>query len=98
MSWRATAWAEKQKTGSPGCKLLLLVLANYADERGLAWPSQRTLSEGTEQSVDTVQRNTKRLVNGGFITAVKIPRAGGQWPSLGYQLNMFTGPQNAARS
>jgi hypothetical protein len=52
MSWQATAWAEKQVTGSPARKVLLLVLANYADEDGICWPSQETLAKGTEQSLD----------------------------------------------
>ena len=40
MSWQATAWALRQKTGSSGCKLLLLTLANYADDTGCCWPGQ----------------------------------------------------------
>jgi hypothetical protein len=101
MSWQATAWAEKQKTGSPACKVLLLVLANYADERGYCWPSQEKLSKGTEQSVDTIQRNARRLEAGGFITIERKPRAGGRWPRLAYQLSMpmeaSTEPQDAVR-
>lgn len=101
MSWQATAWAEKQKTGSPSRKVLLLILANYADEHGICWPSQETISAGTEQSIDTVQRQTKRLVEDGFMVMEKRARASGRWPAYTYRLNMkngeFTEPQNAAR-
>jgi hypothetical protein len=102
MSWQATAWAEKQVTGSPARKVLLLVLANYADEYGRCWPSQATLSEGTEQSIDTVQRQSKRLQADGHISIERRARKGGHWPGFVYQLNMpnrrVTEPQNAARS
>jgi hypothetical protein len=98
MSWRATAWAEKQKTGAPGCKLLLLVLANYANDKGFCWPSQETLAKGTEQSLDAIQRHARRLEAGGFLTISRQPRAGGRWPALSYQLHVATEPQNAARS
>jgi hypothetical protein len=95
MSWQATAWAEKQKTGSPARKVLLLVLANYANEDGYCWPSQKTIAKGTEQSVDTIQRNAKRLEADGLLKIERKPRAGGRWPQLVYWLNMPTEPQNA---
>jgi hypothetical protein len=102
MSWQGTAWAEKQKTGSPARKVLLLVLANYADEYGRCWPSQATLSEGTEQSTDTVQRQLRALAADGHISIEKRERRGGHWPAHAYQLNMpnrrIAEPQNAARS
>ena len=43
MSFQAMAWAIKQKAGDSGCRLLLLVLSNYADEDYRAWPSQTLL-------------------------------------------------------
>jgi hypothetical protein len=98
MSWQATAWAERQKTGSPARKVLLLVLANYADANGLCWPSQATLAEGTEQSIDTVQRQLRKLEADGHIQREKRVRAGGLWPGHTYRLNMSTEPQSAARS
>lgn len=102
MSWQATAWAIKQKTGSPSRKLLLLVLANYADDRGLCWPSQHTLAEDAEQSVDTIQRNLRKLESMKLIAAEQRPRAGGHWPSKVYRLPIPqiipAEPQNAARS
>jgi SOS-response transcriptional repressor LexA len=99
MSWQAIAWATKQPTGSPARKVLLLVLANYADEHGYCWPSQKTVAAGTEQSLDTIQRQLKRLADDGFVTVSKRRRFGGHWEGHAYQLNMrTTEPQNAARS
>jgi Helix-turn-helix domain len=101
MSWQATAWAEKQKTGSPARKVLLLVLANYANDQGYCWPSQATIAAGTEQSLDTVQRNLKKLEADGLIIIERRRRASGQWPALSYRLVMpiddLTVPQNAVR-
>ena len=99
MSWQATAWAEKQKTGSSARKVLLLILANYADEHGVCWPSQETLKTGTELSEDTIQRQTKQLVKSGLVTVTRKPKKAGRWCGLLYTLNMKPGtdtiPQNA---
>jgi len=98
MSWKAIAWAVKQKTGWPARKLLLLMLANYADDGGYCWPSQRTLRDATELSLDTIQRNLKRLADDGLIWIESRPRTSGRWPALAYRLNMLTEPHRAARS
>jgi hypothetical protein len=100
MSWQATAWAVRQKTGSAARKVLLLVLANYADEHGICWPSQERLESETEMSVDTIQRHTKVLVRDGILKVTRRRRKSGTWAALIYQLHMHveTTPQNAARS
>jgi hypothetical protein len=101
MSWQATAWAVRQKVGPPARKLLLLVVANYADSQGVCWPSQKTLSEDTGMSLDTVQRQIKKLKDDGFISIARPPKRRGQWQTFIYQLDMSeqeTKPQNAARS
>ena len=99
MSWQATAWTLHQKVGHCGRKLLLLAIANYADEHGYCWPSQRTLSEHAEMSLDTVQRQTKKLITQGLISVTRAPKRRGQWQTFHYQLNMSdaaTKPQIAA--
>jgi hypothetical protein len=101
MSWQATTWALKQRVGSPAGKLVLLAICNYADQCGLAWPSQKRLANETEQSVDTVQRHLKLLEANGFIAIWHRRRLGGHWPGRTYKLNMpseATEPQIAARS
>ena len=99
MSWRATAWALHQQVGHSGRKLLLLAIANYADERGFCWPSQETLSKRAEMSLDTVQRQTKKLIAQGLMSVTRAPKRRGQWQTFNYQLSMpkaATKPQNAA--
>lgn len=98
MSWQATAWAQKQRTGSPHAKLLLLLLANYADEDGICWPSQSTLAEASEQSPDTVQRHLEKLETVGLIRRERQNRTRGQWLGYVYQLMMPGVTDHAAGS
>lgn len=67
MSWEATNWAVKQLAGSPGAKIVLLLLADRADERNSCWPSQERLAEESEQSVATVRRRLRDLESLGLI-------------------------------
>lgn len=68
MSVEAIAWAAKQKAGSPGAKLVLIALANYANEDGECWPSQATLAQWTEQGERTIRRHLIDLEQLGLIT------------------------------
>lgn len=54
-----------------GMKLLiLLALADNADDEGLAWPNQTTIARKARCSVETVRRATKQLVEAGAIEIV----------------------------
>lgn len=68
MSVQAIGWALGVETGKPGAKLVLLALANYADEDGVCWPSQARIARESEQSIDTVQRHLKHLEARGLVT------------------------------
>ena len=91
MSWKATAWALGQTTGAARRKLLLLALANYADETGVCWPSQETLARDTEQSVDTVQRQLDVLEQLRLLTRQRMPKRRGQWQGYRYRLCLEAG-------
>jgi len=67
MSVTATAWAKKQKTGSATLKAVLLAVADYADENGCAWPSQKRLAEDTELSARSVRDALAGLESKGLI-------------------------------
>src|ERR1700680_2933608 len=86
MSWEAVAWAIRQPTGAARRKLLLLVLANYADKNGICWPSQETLARDSEQSVDTVQRQLDVLEEQKQIHRERMPKRRGQWQGHRYRL------------
>ena len=99
MSWEATSWALHQRVGHSGRKLLLLAIADHADKHGFCWPSQETLSKHAEMSLDTVQRQTRKLIAQGLISVTRAPKRRGQWQTFNYQLSMpkaATKPQNAA--
>lgn len=69
MSWQATRWA-KQTRGhrSPGEKLLLMTLADYADtEKSQAYPSIAQLVEDCGMSARTVISSLQELCKRGFL-------------------------------
>lgn len=67
MSVQAIAWALSVKTKSPSAKLVLVTIANYADEKGLCWPSQALIARQSEQSIDSVQRRLQELMAAGLL-------------------------------
>ena len=68
MSWSALAWASNQKTGNGTNKLVLIALANYADDNNSCFPSYKTLIILTELSQRTIARSLKQLEENSFIT------------------------------
>jgi len=68
MSVRALTWALDQKTGSPISKLVLLKLADAAnDSDGQCWPSRATIAEECELSFESVKRHIKLLADQGLL-------------------------------
>lgn len=92
MSVYATAWAKRQKTGSPTRKAVLTALADYADEHGKGWPSVGRLAEDTELSVRAVQNALHELVEAGIISREDREAENGATKSSLYSL-----PINAAK-
>ncbi len=68
MSVSAVAWALQQPIEDAATKLLLVVLADFADDQNACWPSQGLLADRVGNcSLDTIQRRLKRLEADGFI-------------------------------
>jgi len=88
MSWAATSWASKVKTGSPAIKLVLLTLANFADDEGYCFPSQKTIAEITECGERSIRRYLDRLESMGIIKRVRRHRGDGARMSDGVYLCM----------
>lgn len=61
MSVQAISWALKQRTGSAGCKLVLLVLANVADCEGRSWYPQKKLAVMADMSTRSLRDNLIKL-------------------------------------
>ena len=68
MSIKAVAWAIDARVGDPALKILLIAIANYADENRRAWPSQKRLAYDTEISERSVRRKLGDLEELGLIT------------------------------
>ncbi len=77
MSWRATSWAAEQITGSPITKLVLLKLADNANDEGVCWPSVALIADHTELSERTVQDHLRRLEAKALVSIERRNRADG---------------------
>lgn len=86
MSGEVVGWAMKQHTGSPAAKLVLVKLADNANEQGLCWPSIELLVEHTELGQSTVYKHLAALEVMGRITPCEVIRNG--QPLKAYQLNL----------
>jgi hypothetical protein len=71
MSIEALNWAFSRKEISPSAKIVLLSLANFANELGESFPSQRVLGEQSCQSEDSVQRRIRDLSDQDYLFRVK---------------------------
>jgi hypothetical protein len=67
MSIQALSWVLKLEVARSSEKFILVCLANYADERGIAYPSAETLARDTGQDRKTVTLNLKRLCESGLL-------------------------------
>lgn len=67
MSWDALALAAKTKCKTPTAKLVLLMLANYADEDYASYPSMATLADLCSCDERTVKRALRSLEDDGLI-------------------------------
>lgn len=74
MSVQAITCAMALRGVSPSEKLLLLALANYADERMQCWPSQRRLAEDTCLTDRTVRALLAKLEREGTISRTERTR------------------------
>lgn len=83
------SWALAQEIEDPTTKLLLIAIANFADENGKCWPSQKRLSRIVGNcSVDTIQRHCRKLENLGIIARHHRGNDGGGRSSDMYELNI----------
>ncbi|MGI8655451.1 MAG: helix-turn-helix domain-containing protein [Pyrinomonadaceae bacterium] len=67
MSVWAKKWAYEQRVGNAGAKAVLVALAEFADETGYCFPSQRTLETMTEIKQRTIRDHLTYLEENKFI-------------------------------
>lgn len=87
------AWAVKQETKSPVSKLVLLMVANYADEKGESYPSQEHLAKLCQCTRVSVNRHIKELEKQGFLSIRKTKN--GMFGYNTYKLNIDTFVKNS---
>lgn len=80
------AWAVKQETKSPISKLVLLMIANYSDEKGECYPSQDHLAKLCQCTRVSVNRHIKELEKQGFLSIRKTKN--GLFGYNTYKLNL----------
>lgn len=93
MSVHVTAAVWAMTVGDPEAKLVLLKLADNANDDGIAWPSQRTLAKECEVSQPTISRRVNYLVEKGFLA---IEKAGNPHRSTVYRVR-FTSESMSQR-
>lgn len=67
MSIKAISWALSQTTGSPTSKLVLIKLADNANDEGMCYPSYQLISQHTELSKRSIMDHIKKLADAGFL-------------------------------
>lgn len=89
MSWTSVAWAKNQRVGSPTRKLILIALAECADERGRCWPSYGYVAQIAECSTKSVERHLERLEAMALLSRThRLRRGDGRMGAYHYQLNV----------
>ena len=88
MSFQAMAWAAQQKCPNSISKLVLLMLANYADDRHQTFPSYKKLAQLCACNDRTVMRAINQLKELGFITVSKRYGDDGKQTSNSFTLDV----------
>lgn len=86
MSVEASRWAWKQRIADPTAKLLLLKLADQANDDGVCWPSRRSLADDCGIGLSTISRKTAELADAGLLTIEQRERGDGSHTSNLYRL------------
>ena len=88
MSVDALTWAKKQKCGAPAGKLLLMLLADYANEEGYSYPRRERIADETELSLRTVYTWIGKLEDLGLLSQVKRRSTTGLYSNRMYKLHL----------
>ncbi len=88
MSARALTWAWEQHTKSSGERLVLLVLADRADDDGYCWPSARWIAAKALLDEGTVRRHLTAMCGRGLLTRERRRRPDGSLSTYDYWLSI----------
>lgn len=88
MSVRALTWAWDRECGNAQQKLVLLALADRADEDGVCWPSRKWLTRKTGMQLDAVKRALKALEKDGLFRRERLRHEDGRLAQWRFQLGV----------
>lgn len=91
MSIQAVAWALEVDCPSAPAKLVLVALANYADEDGQCFPSLTKLSKIAGTTRQNVSQHIKKLIDAGLVSKQERERHNGSQASNTYVLAITGG-------
>lgn len=94
MSLKAYKWAWAQTTERTPSFILLLALADMADDEGQCWPKLKTLAEKCKHTPRTIQRWLKKLESSGLLTVSQRCLPGRRQTSNIYTLAVDNYPDN----
>ena len=97
MSVRATNWAWSLEEVMGSEALVLLALADQANDEGFCWPSQEKLAPKARQSVSTLRRSLRSLEKMGLLTTITRSSTRGRRSNL-YLLHIGAKPDLSMRS
>jgi DNA-binding transcriptional ArsR family regulator len=86
--FEASVWARRQRLGDIGAKIILMLLADYSDDRGTCFPGIDRIAEETEQSKSTVLRKLRLLAELGLVTIERRHGEGGFRTSNRYVMDL----------
>ena len=86
MSIAALNWAWQQDTPTPTAKLVLLALADRANEDGECWPGMGTVAQMAGVSSRSVSTHLAALEEGGLLTRRRQRRGDGTMGRYTYRL------------
>jgi hypothetical protein len=87
VSHHVSSWAYRQKIGDAGTKLILVKLADQANDEGVSFPSQQTLLEECEAGHgDTIKKRIRKLKQLGLLIVVPWYTTTGRQTSSMYVL------------
>lgn len=91
MSIKALNWAWEQATTSSGQKLVLLALADHANDDGHCWPGMKRIADKCAMSARQVSSHVANLEKAGLVTLNRRIKENNQYSTYDYQLNFASG-------
>jgi hypothetical protein len=88
------SWARDQVVGGGTTKLVLLLLADYADDDGCCWPGIETVAEKAEINEKSVRRHLQKLEKRGMLERTRRRRSDGTMGTYRYRLIIGPRDQN----